>query len=64
MARAQLVSTAPGVTLVARDRPVNSLTVPCPQCRVDVGDECETRRPGDVHPVRRRMAVRLLNEAP
>lgn len=44
------------------DRRVNARTVVCPECGAEVGAYCFERRSNKNHPVRRRMAIRLLNE--
>lgn len=67
LGRASTIATSVGVvTMLARDRYIVSRTVPCPDCRVDVGDGCHDlagRPMKGPHRVRRRMAIRLLNEA-
>jgi hypothetical protein len=51
-----------------RDKGINGRIVPCPYegCLAPVGEPCTPqgngKRRAGVHPVRRRMAVRLLNQ--
>jgi hypothetical protein len=47
-----------------RDRNIRTRIVPCPDCKVGVGEPCvdaEGNRRSNSHGVRRRMAIRALN---
>lgn len=58
--------TGPSGYKPKRDKSVNCRTVPCPDCKAEVGEWCTSTVTGKVqrnpHRARRRMAIRLENE--
>jgi DNA-binding transcriptional regulator YiaG len=62
--RLQGVAGSTHVDLPPRDRPINSKTVVCPECKADVGAKCVSAKGEELnnsHKSRRRMAIRAEN---